>query len=819
MRRLMLAPSVDAVIQQWRQFVLLLPVWIFSALMLCGCGGGGGGAAAVSTNPATAPIIESFVASPVSLTTGASSTLSWSVSGAATLSISPAAGSVSGTTGTLSVSPAATTTYTFTASNTAGTVTATATVTVAPPPVPPVTVTAPSITAFTATPASINTGASATLNWSVAGQATLSINPSVGGVSGATGSVSVSPAATTTYTFTASNTAGTVTATATVTVAPLPVPPVTVTAPSITSFTATPTSINTGASATLNWSVSGQASLSISPGVGTVTGPSGSVTVTPATTTTYILTATNASGTATASTTITLAAGAGVWPPPPQLTALPLSCVTTAMTAASGSTTYTVGPGQKYTSLTSVPWLSLKPGDVVNVNYQPTPYATVIVITVVGTAALPVTINGVTDANCNRPVVSGNNAVVAADAVTANYFGQSPGSYLVGQGLINFAWASNASYPYPAPAYITIQNLEITGAVTGNHYGTGSAASGAWAGSYGIYAVMFSNTTIQNCLIHGNDGGVFFNSQDAQRTSSYVTLRDNIIYGNGLTGSYLYHNIYGQGYRTLYEGNWLGAEMAGAAGSTLKDRSSGTVIRDNYIVASARAIDLVDSETDPTVIGDPLYNYAWIYGNVIIDDFALAQNSGDLIHWGGDSGITANYHLGTLYFYFNTVIVRNITDPGTEVGIFDMPLAAETIEAHSNIFYFSNDAATYWPVSLGICCGKINFADTNWITSGYAVQNSNNNAGTVVFDQNGTLLQGTNPGLNANFTIAAGSPVIGQGVTAPTSVPSPAATLQNLQPTNQYGNSVSTAISSNGNPSIVGRSTATDLGAFSYIHP
>jgi hypothetical protein len=484
------------------------------------------------------------------------------------------------------------------------------------------------------------------------------------------------------------------------------------------------------------------------------------------------------------------------------------------MTARSGSTTYNVGPGQSYTSLTSVPWLSLKPGDVVNVYYQPTPYATVVVMTVVGTAALPVTINGVTDANCNRPILSGNNAVVAADAIASNYFGQSPGSYLVGQGLINFAWAPNSPYPYPVPSYITMQNLEITGAVTGNHYGNGSGASAAWSGSYGIYAVMFSNVTIQNCLIHGNDGGVFFNSQDAPRTSSYVTLRNNIIYGNGMVGSYLYHNIYGQGYRTLYEGNWLGSEMTGAAGSTLKDRSSGTVIRDNYIVASARAIDLVDSETDPTVLDDPLYNYAWIYSNVIVDDFALPQNSSDLIHWGGDSGTTANYHLGTLYFYFNTVVVRNITDSSTEVGIFDMPVAAETVEARSNIFYFYNNAATYWPISLGLCCGTVNLDDTNWITSGYAVQNSNNTGGTVVFHQNGTLLQGTNAGLNANFTIAAGSPVIGQGALAPTTVPSSAATLQNLQPSAQYGNTSSTVTSPAGNPSVISRSSVTDLGAF-----
>jgi hypothetical protein len=523
----------------------------------------------------------------------------------------------------------------------------------------------------------------------------------------------------------------------------------------------------------------------------------------------------NSAQSVTATFTASVSQGSGAWPPPVQLSTA-TSCVTTAISAPAGSTTYNVGPGKTYTSLTSVPWLSLKAGDVVNIYYQPTPYATIIAMTVTATAAAPVIINGVTDANCNRPILTGANAVVASDAVASNYWGQSPGAYLVGLGLINFAWAPNGPYPYPIASYINIQNLEITGTATGQHYTNASGASASWSASYGIYAVMFSHVNIENCLIHGNDGGVFFNSQDAPRTSSYVTLRGNTIYGNGRVGSYLEHNIYGQGYRTLYEGNWLGAEMDGAIGSTLKDRSSGTVIRNNYIVASQRAIDLVDSETDPTVIDDALYNYAWVYGNVIVDDFAVpGQGSGDLIHWGGDSTIYANYRVGTLYFYFNTVIVQNITSTSTQVGLFDMPLSSETVEAHSNVFYFENNAATYWPISLGICCGTINFDDANWVSTGYVTQNSNNGTG-LVFHQNGTLLTGTSPLLNTNFTLSSssGSPVIGRGVLAPTSVPSSAVNLANLQPSAQYGTTASTQTSAGGNPSIVARGTVTDLGAY-----
>ncbi|MBS1827263.1 MAG: Ig-like domain-containing protein [Acidobacteria bacterium] len=79
-----------------------------------------------------------------------------------------------------------------------------------PPPASPV------ITSFTANPATIQAGQSATLNWSVTGATSLSIAPAPGAVNGT--SVSVTPASTTTYTLTATNTAGSVTASTTITV-------------------------------------------------------------------------------------------------------------------------------------------------------------------------------------------------------------------------------------------------------------------------------------------------------------------------------------------------------------------------------------------------------------------------------------------------------------------------------------------------------------------------------------------------------------------------------------------------------------------------
>ena len=83
-----------------------------------------------STAPVT-PTIASFSASPASITAGASSTLSWSVSGATSLTINQGVGPQSSlTTGSVSVTPSATTTYTLTATNGSTSVTMPATVSV-----------------------------------------------------------------------------------------------------------------------------------------------------------------------------------------------------------------------------------------------------------------------------------------------------------------------------------------------------------------------------------------------------------------------------------------------------------------------------------------------------------------------------------------------------------------------------------------------------------------------------------------------------------------------------------------------------------------
>jgi hypothetical protein len=157
----------------------------------------------------TAPVVTSFTANPFNINAGGSSTLSWNVNGATTVSIDQGIGTVSAS-GTRAISPAANTTYTLTATNSIGTVTASAPVTI-------ITVQPPVITSFYAEPSSVSAGQpSTTLRWTIIGADSISIEPGIGTPQSQFQQV-VQPPATTPYTLTATNSAGSVTATITVT--------------------------------------------------------------------------------------------------------------------------------------------------------------------------------------------------------------------------------------------------------------------------------------------------------------------------------------------------------------------------------------------------------------------------------------------------------------------------------------------------------------------------------------------------------------------------------------------------------------------------
>jgi hypothetical protein len=289
-----------------KRFVVALASCVVLSASFTGCGGSSGGGG-TPVNPA--PVISSFAAGSLSITAGTSTNLTGVFSNGTGV-ITP--GSLAATSGTaVSVSPAATTTYTLTVSGSGGTATSTVTVTVSP---------APSITSFTASPATITAGGSSALT-AVFANGTGVITPGNLPVTSGT-AVNVSPTASTTYTLTVTNPAGTaITQTASVTVVP---------APAITTFTASPGTITAGSSSALTAVFANGVGV-ITPGNIAVTSGA-AVNVSPNVTTTYTLTVTNSNNTATTqSTTVTV-------DPAPTITSFGANPATIALGASSALT-------------------------------------------------------------------------------------------------------------------------------------------------------------------------------------------------------------------------------------------------------------------------------------------------------------------------------------------------------------------------------------------------------------------------------------------------------------------------------------------------
>lgn len=152
-------------------------------------------------------------ASPTTITTGQSSTLTWASTNADTCAASGGWTGSQAVSGTQAVTPASTATYGLTCIGAGGSILQQTTVTVSgTPPVPTVTI--------AASPASITTGATSTLAWSSTNATSCTASNGWSGTKSASGTQIVSPTATTTYTLACTGLGGTATSSATVAVTP-----------------------------------------------------------------------------------------------------------------------------------------------------------------------------------------------------------------------------------------------------------------------------------------------------------------------------------------------------------------------------------------------------------------------------------------------------------------------------------------------------------------------------------------------------------------------------------------------------------------------
>jgi hypothetical protein len=176
------------------------------------------GATSVTVVPvptATPAPAVTFTAQPTSITSGSSSTLTWSSTNATSCAASGSWTGPQGTSGTQAVSPMSSTSYSLTCTGVGGTTAASVQVTVngaTPEPTPTVT--------LTANPIAIATGGASTLTWSSINAASCTASGGWTGPQATSGTYPVSPTSTTTYTLTCTGAGGTTRASVQVTVNP-----------------------------------------------------------------------------------------------------------------------------------------------------------------------------------------------------------------------------------------------------------------------------------------------------------------------------------------------------------------------------------------------------------------------------------------------------------------------------------------------------------------------------------------------------------------------------------------------------------------------
>lgn len=357
------------------------------------------------------------------------------------------------------------------------------------------------------------------------------------------------------------------------------------------------------------------------------------------------------------------------------------------------ATDYHIGANQTYTNINDLDWNILVAGDNVYIYYRATPYKEKIVLSGEGTAAQPISVIGVPDANGNRPVLDGDGAITTA----TDYFSTGVNSLNL-RSLIVVSRGSDDPYVYK-PKHLIIDGLELKNAHPDYTYQEDGNSQTYLDAAAGVYIHAADNVTIRNCKIHHCGNAIFTNAQaDEPSLTRNMLIEGNHFYQNGVENNFLRHTTYVQSVGAIYQYNYYEDMIPNAGGNPLKDRSSGTIIRYNWITAHAQAIDLVDAQDQSNItINEPDYKQTYVYGNVIHN--RANSPATRLVHYGGDTGESFYdiYRRGTLYFYHNTVINESDQANKFRVTLFRFPdldnqAIEERVECYNNIIF--NQAAT-----------------------------------------------------------------------------------------------------------------------------
>jgi hypothetical protein len=325
------------------------------------------------------------------------------------------------------------------------------------------------------------------------------------------------------------------------------------------------------------------------------------------------------------------------------------------------------------------------------IHWRTSPYNEKWVISATGTAAQPVTVTGVPGPAGELPVIDGRNATTR---LALNYWSEERG--IVNVGGSNLAPGSGS--------HVVIENLDIRSARP--PYGFTDEAGNAdlySKNAAAIYLVEGSHIAIRNCVLRDCGNGLF-----ASHGARDVLVEGCHVYDNGIESSIYEHNSYTEAERITFQWNHYGPLRTNCLGNNLKDRSTGLVVRYNWIEAGNRQLDLVDTVH---FVGHPDYGETFVYGNVLVEHDG--EGNRQIVHFGGDSG-TASRYRGTLYFHNNTVVSTR----SGRTTLFRLSENAQSCDCRNNVIYVAAQGSELELLSQkGQLALRANYLKPGWVTS------------------------------------------------------------------------------------------------------
>lgn len=449
-----------------------------------------------------------------------------------------------------------------------------------------------------------------------------------------------------------------------------------------------------------------------------------------------------------------------------------------ALAAPAFATDYHIGTGQTYTTIAAFDWRSLTAGD--HVYIHPGTYREMIWLSRSGTAGNPIIIEGVPDGEGNLPILDGDDMVIppAYDGHLSEY--DTGGGILAqGYGMVFLHWSSTEWGA--EPNYITVKNFEIKNTTPESYSMTNSngVIQAYPDGNAGVYIKTGNHILLENLVIHDVGNGI--ESQGSDEMIHDLTIRGCWLYEYGRTDDRLdrEHGLYNETSGMVLEHSIVGPPRVGTAGSAIKDRGAGTVIRYNVIYANARAIDLVEPQNQAisgctpggAMEQEPNFSDSYVYGNTVINrNVGGRPYAGYLIHYGYDNCPTAPRD-GTLHFYNNTVVHDLSSGDQYNSSLFDLAPTGKINARNNNIL---NMGTSYFHMayhSKSTTTGTYNWLGGNYVSrpyqdvcTGYTAAAWNETA-TII---DGNVTSGVVVDAASNDVhIVAGSPLIDAGVSLP----------------------------------------------------